>query len=335
MISVVIPLYNKAHTIVNTLNTVFAQTYQDFEVVIVNDGSTDKGVEVIQQNFKDSRIRIIHQKNAGVSAARNRGVDESKGDYIAFLDGDDEWHPEYLSTMHELIVKYPEAGLFLCAGLIYNADGSIGYRVAAKYEGAKCKIDLFQNPEVFSHTSGTIIRKSIFYKTHKFICGMNKFEDKLLTQAIALLTDTIYCGIPLSKYNGGISGQLTQTNKNNPNSIDSEILYFNLIVEDYQNSTQTQLKKLFPIFFKYILRHSIKLTLKNKCNTLTKYFWQRLSHDAKMMLHPCDRFLLNKQFNKIVIMWINLTKIRWRLYGFPYVGKKVRLNGIQRKYLNW
>lgn len=335
MISVVIPLYNKAHTIVNTLNTVFAQTYQDFEVVIVNDGSTDNGVEVIQQHFNDSRIRIIHQKNAGVSAARNRGVDESKYEYIAFLDGDDEWHPEYLSTMNELITQYPQAGLFLCAGLIYNADGSIGYRIAAKYEGVKCKIDLFENPEVFSHTSGTIIKKNIFYKTHKFICGMNKFEDKLLTQAIALLTDTIYCGIPLSKYKGGVPGQLTQTNKNSPNSIDSEILYFNMIAKDYLNSTQSQLKKRFPISFKYILRHSLKLVLKKNCDTLTSYFWKCLSPDVKMMLQPCDRFLLNKHFNKIAIAWINLTKIRWRLYGFPYAGKKVRIDKIQSKYLNW
>ena len=73
MFSIIIPLYNKAHTIVNTLNTVFAQTFQDFEVIIINDGSTDNGVEVIQQHFNNPRIRIIQQKNAGVSAARNRG----------------------------------------------------------------------------------------------------------------------------------------------------------------------------------------------------------------------------------------------------------------------
>ena len=77
MVSVVIPLYYKAHTIVNTLSTVLNQVYTDFEVVIVNDGSTDNGVNIIIQHFSDPRIRIINQKNAGVSNARNRGVKES------------------------------------------------------------------------------------------------------------------------------------------------------------------------------------------------------------------------------------------------------------------
>lgn len=335
MISVVIPLYNKAHTIVNTLNTVLNQTYKDFEVIIVNDGSTDNGIEIINQNYNDKRIKIINQENTGVSAARNRGVEESKGEFIAFIDGDDEWHPEYLSTMYELIVKYPEAGLFLCAGLICNANGSIGYRIAAKYEGVKCKINVFENPEVFSHTSATIIRKSIFYKTHQFIRGMNKFEDKLLIQAIALITDTIYCGIPLSKYRGGIPGQLTQMNQKTHESIDSEILYFNMIVEDYKKNSSFKDNKLFPIFFKYILRHSIKLALKNKNNSIINYFWQHLTPSVKMMLHQCDIFLLDKHLYTITFFWINFTKLIWRLHGFPYAGEKLKLNKIKDCYLNW
>lgn len=90
MFSIIIPLYNKAHTIINTLNTVFNQTCQDFEIIIVNDGSTDNSLQLIRQNFNDKRIKIINQENAGVSAARNKGIQESQGDWISFLDGDDE-----------------------------------------------------------------------------------------------------------------------------------------------------------------------------------------------------------------------------------------------------
>lgn len=116
MISVVIPLYNKEHTITRTLGTVLNQTYKDFEVVIINDGSTDNGVSVIQNFSTDSRIKIINQSNQGVSVARNEGVRNATYEYVAFLDGDDEWLPNYLSKMYEAIQKFPNAGLFCCAG---------------------------------------------------------------------------------------------------------------------------------------------------------------------------------------------------------------------------
>ena len=83
MISVVIPLYNKAHTIANTLSCVIGQTFQNFEIIIVDDGSTDNGVELIKEKFNDSRIKIISQPNQGVSAARNTGIDNAGGDFIS------------------------------------------------------------------------------------------------------------------------------------------------------------------------------------------------------------------------------------------------------------
>ena len=89
IISVVIPLYNKKKQIAYTLQSVFTQTFQDFEIVVVDDGSTDNSVEEVEK-FDDSRIRLIHQTNAGVSAARNRGIGEARGELIAFLDADDE-----------------------------------------------------------------------------------------------------------------------------------------------------------------------------------------------------------------------------------------------------
>lgn len=113
MISIVIPLYNKEQTIINTLNSVFKQTYSNFEIVIINDGSTDNSVKIINQNFDDARIRIINQKNAGVSAARNKGIEESRGEWISFLDGDDEWLPNYLEEVQKAIEKYPNNSIII------------------------------------------------------------------------------------------------------------------------------------------------------------------------------------------------------------------------------
>lgn len=124
MISVVIPLYNKEKQIANTLQTVLNQTFQDFEIVIVNDGSTDNSVAEVEK-IQDSRIRIIHQKNAGVSAARNRGIEEVKYDLIAFLDADDEWKPEYLETQYNLSLRYPECSVFATNYEFRDSKGNI------------------------------------------------------------------------------------------------------------------------------------------------------------------------------------------------------------------
>lgn len=107
MISVVIPLYNKERQIANTLHTVFAQTFTDYEIVIVDDGSTDRSAEIVAA-MHDKRIRLIRQKNAGVSAARNRGISEARGEFIALLDADDEWKPDYLATQMHLAETYPQ-----------------------------------------------------------------------------------------------------------------------------------------------------------------------------------------------------------------------------------
>lgn len=90
MISVIVPLYNKEHHIEKSINSIINQTYSNFEVIIIDDGSSDNSLNIIR-TIVDARIKIITQPNAGVSAARNRGINESKGEYITFLDADDLW----------------------------------------------------------------------------------------------------------------------------------------------------------------------------------------------------------------------------------------------------
>ena len=98
MISVIIPMYNAEKTILNALNSIKNQTYKDdFEILVVNDGSIDKSVDCVEKFKKENpewKIELIHQTNQGVSSARNKGLKVAKGEYIAFLDADDEWLPE-------------------------------------------------------------------------------------------------------------------------------------------------------------------------------------------------------------------------------------------------
>lgn len=122
MVSVVIPLYNKVRHIGRALDSVLAQSHEAFEVTVVNDGSTDGSGESVRQ-YKDPRIRIVNQENVGVSAARNRGIAEGKGEMVAFLDADDEWLPEHLATICRLAAEYPECGAYASSYRTVRADG--------------------------------------------------------------------------------------------------------------------------------------------------------------------------------------------------------------------
>jgi glycosyltransferase involved in cell wall biosynthesis len=108
LISVVIPLYNKARWVKRAVDSVLAQSYGHFEIVVVDDGSTDESLRVIEQ-IADQRVRCVSQSNAGVSAARNRGIHEANGQYVAFLDADDAWKRCHLESLVEGFYRFPEA----------------------------------------------------------------------------------------------------------------------------------------------------------------------------------------------------------------------------------
>ena len=97
MISIVTPVYNSENYIEETIKSVLEQSYTDWEWILVDDGSADRSAEIIEQ-YNDSRIRLIRQKNKGAAAARNRGIEAAKGRYIAFLDADDIWDPNKLTN---------------------------------------------------------------------------------------------------------------------------------------------------------------------------------------------------------------------------------------------
>jgi glycosyltransferase involved in cell wall biosynthesis len=125
-ISIVMPLYNKEADVQNTVESVLCQTITDFELIVVNDGSTDNSPELVR-SINDKRIRVVNQENQGVSAARNTGIGLARTDFIAFIDSDDLWEPTFLESILRLHQMFPSCSVFATGYAYLNVDGSVSY----------------------------------------------------------------------------------------------------------------------------------------------------------------------------------------------------------------
>lgn len=115
-ISIIVPIYNLESCLQQCVDSILKQTFSDFELILVDDGSTDYSSKICDDYAKrDERVHVIHQKNAGVSAARNRGLDEATGKYVMFCDGDDYVSANWVSCLHETILKNPDD--FVCCDM--------------------------------------------------------------------------------------------------------------------------------------------------------------------------------------------------------------------------
>lgn len=205
MISVVIPLYNKEKQIAHTLQSVLNQTFQDFEIVVVDDGSTDESITEVEK-FSDSRIRLIHQQNAGVSAARNRGIEEAKGELIAFLDADDEWKSEYLATQYHLYQKYPDCSVFACNYEFRNSDGVVTSTIIRKisFAGEDGILPNYFEVACCSHpplwTSAVMVKKQAIQAIGGFPVGIKSGEDLLTWARLACRNSIAYNRTPLAVF---------------------------------------------------------------------------------------------------------------------------------------
>jgi glycosyltransferase involved in cell wall biosynthesis len=179
--SVIIPLYNKASHIARALDSVLAQTACDFEVIVVDDGSTDRGSDIVRR-YTDPRIRLFTQSNQGVSVARNRGISEARSDVLAFLDADDEWTKDFLSTVVELRIKYKEASVWGTAYLQVGRDYIVRREVfhgLLPPSGTDGLINFFGGEAGQSplHSSAISVRKDALQSVGGFPIGVVYGED--------------------------------------------------------------------------------------------------------------------------------------------------------------
>ncbi|WP_276499736.1 glycosyltransferase family 2 protein [Pontibacter litorisediminis] len=198
MFSVIIPLYNKEVTIAVTLNSVLNQTFKDFEVIIINDGSTDDSLYVVN-SFNDPRLYVSSQENAGVSQARNNAVLKARYDYLAFLDADDYWAPNYLEEIAKLIKSYPQNHVFTTAYQVITRNRSFS-QCERLQEGL---IEDFFKTRATNHimrTSATVVHKIALDAVGGFPPGMYGGEDDYTWAKIAIKYKIVFSPKVLATY---------------------------------------------------------------------------------------------------------------------------------------
>lgn len=177
--SIVLPLYNKAGSIGRTITTILNQSHRQFELIIVNDGSTD-GSEKVVSNFDDSRIKIISQKNQGVSVARNTGIKAAKHDLIAFIDGDDMWHQDYLITISKMHEVEPTAHCYSTNWISWTVDKPISNEKVQFDKNQVVMLDYIASSinEVAVHICSIVVKKNIAIQIGGFPKGVKFLEDQ-------------------------------------------------------------------------------------------------------------------------------------------------------------
>lgn len=207
--SVVIPLYNKEAYVRRTLESVAAQTFRDYEVIIVDDGSTDGSASICEEFINSLTpsfihlLRLIRQPNSGVAKARNVGVENSFGEYVCFLDADDWWEPTWLEEMDRLITEYPDAGLY--------ATNYVYYKPGKTHVALNIERGYMNYPEAYLHSEmmpvtsiTTCMPRRVFDEMGGFPLEIKLGEDFLLWAKTALHYPIAFCEKPLAYYNNDI-----------------------------------------------------------------------------------------------------------------------------------
>ena len=199
--SVIIPLFNKEKFIEATLKSVLNQTFIDFEILIINDGSTDNSATIIE-GFDDPRIRYFLKENAGVSSARNDGIEKAQSNYISFIDADDYWYPDFLEEMFKIIQNYPQQKAFSAAIEIETSKKVIpaSYSIVRTNDCEIVNYFTASSKETVICTSCAVFHKSIFEETGNFDITVKSGQDTDLWIRLGMNYPVVFSWKILARY---------------------------------------------------------------------------------------------------------------------------------------
>jgi|GEM_PF-3399019 len=198
--SVVLPLYNKQESVVASIESVLAQSFREFELIVVDDGSTDDSLALVKA-VHDERIRIIEQANQGVSIARNVGASAADADSIAFIDADDRWHSEFLSTIETLMNRYPNQESYASAWQPWSRSALVPSALPGGPD-APLMIDYPRESrdDVVVHICSLVVKKSAFLEVGGFPAGVRIYEDQDFCCRLAERGPIVFSPLPLVYY---------------------------------------------------------------------------------------------------------------------------------------
>jgi glycosyltransferase involved in cell wall biosynthesis len=299
IVSVIIPCFNSEKWILSTIGSVYNQTYKNLEIIVVDDGSTDNTKDIIEANFKE--VRYFFQKNSGPSSARNKGIENAKGKYLAFLDSDDLWEPKKLEKQIEIIQK--SDNYEVCTTNVKNVDENLNYlftrnnKVSKRYNSFL--IDFF-NGKIKNSTPTLVVTKDRALEVGGFPIDLPMREDHFFIMKCVRQGNYIHIKEPLVIRRKVASGMSNKFNKEN------YIDYFKPFII---KSLET-----FPILKRYK-----KKSMSNLYISLSFLLWEDEDYvDAKKSIHKAISFKKIQLKSYMILIFLRL-KLKFDTY------KKFRL----------
>ncbi|SKB12238.1 Glycosyltransferase involved in cell wall biogenesis [Planktothrix sp. PCC 11201] len=300
-ISVVIPVYNGEKTIQKTIESVLKQTFKDWELIIIDDGSQDSTVKIIRE-IEDSRIRIFSYSNAGLASSRNRGIDHAQGEYITFLDADDLWTPDKLEAQFQALQEHPEAAV------AYSWTDYIDQSSQFLHSGRQITI----NGDVYEHLlvnnflengSNPLIRKQALNQVGEFDTSLKAGEDWDMWLRLAADYQFVVVTRPQILYRvstGSMSSQIKNQERECLKVIEKA---FKFAPESRQNLKYLSLSNLY----KYLTFKAIEDSPSRQNAGIAAYcLWQYCKYKPELLLKP--KIIISVTI-KIILMFFQVKTV--------------------------
>mgnify|MGYP000092769898 CR=1 FL=1 len=301
--SIIIPLFNKASHIASTLQSVFDQTFNDFEIIIVDDGSTDHGVQIVEA-LDSKKIKLFSIDNQGVSHARNYGCKKAQGQLISFLDADDLWEPNHLEQLLLLYKKHPQCGLYAMAYKKKFNNSSIPaiFKNIPKTNNWSGVVDDFFESSLIdciAWTSAVMIPKVIFEEIGGFNETIESGEDTDLWIRMALKYPVAFSLTITACHRLDAPHRITNSCPNTLQHLD---------LNAYNEMANTN-----PSLHKYLDLNRFSLAIKYKLAKNNKKSYYYSNSIRRSNLNTKQRFLLS--LNSFVLKQLLVIKLRLRSLG--------------------